>query len=310
MAVASVLARVRNEPFADLPLAGAVDRLCQQLNHQWRDRLLTPLVTIRLFVLQVLHGNTAITHLRHLSGITFSPGSCCEARNRLPLQLLQGLLRHMKGWARHVVADRLPPLLGGNVFVIDGSTASMPDKPGLPERFGLPAGQKAGIGYPMARIMGLLDAATGLFTELVALPLFTHDLRGAIGLHDSLKKGGILLGDRAFCSFAHFCVLSAAGVFGCFRLHQRRKDFTPGLQKWKKPPKAPAWMTAQQSADLPETITVRVVRYAVEQRGFRTREVFIATTLLDERQWTTSASPSCTASAGRSRPASATSRPR
>jgi hypothetical protein len=285
MAAEQVLARVRKDPFVDLPLAEFVGQQCVELGHCWRDRLLTPLVTIRLFVLQVLHANTAITHLRHLSGLNFSAGSYCEARERLPLALLQDLLRQMRAWAAAVVAEDLPPLLGHRVLVVDGSSASMPDAPGLLERFGLPPGQKVGIGYPMARIMGLLDAATGLFVELLALPLFTHDMRGAIGLHRSLRPGDILLGDRAFCSFAHFCLLNAKSVFGCFRLHQRRKDIKPGLQQWKKPPKPPVWMTLAQFALLPQTLTVRVVRHTIQQKGYRTREVLIATTLLDEQQW-------------------------
>jgi len=284
MAVAQVLARVARDPFANLPMKGAVDQLCEQAGHRWRERMLTPLATIRLFVLQVLHANTSITHLRHLAKMNFSPASYCEARERLPLIILQGLLHRMKDWSARAAAGAAP-MLGNRLLVVDGSTASMPDTPGLLERFGLPRGQKPGIGYPMARIMGLLDAATGLFVELLALPLFTHDMRGAIGLHRSLLAGDILLGDRAFCSFAHFCLLDVRGVFGCFRLHQRRKNLTPGLQQWKKPSNIPAWMTAAQFAALPASITVRIVRYAIEQKGYRTRHVIIATTLLDERRW-------------------------
>ena len=283
--VKQVLARVRKRGLDDFPVASLVEQLCGELRHPWRDRLLTPIVTVRLFVLQVLHGNTAITHLRHLAGLSFSAGSYCEARERLPRQLLQGLLRRMGEWADGVAAAGLPPLLGSRVLVVDGSSGSMPDEPGLRERFGLPSGQRVGIGYPMARIMGLLDAATGLFRELLALPLFTHDMRGAVALHPSLRHGDVLLGDRAFCSFAHFALLGARGVAGCFRLHQRRKCSSSGVQQWKKPSKPPAWMTAEQYALLPATVAVRLVRYAVEVPGCRTTHVTIATTLLDERAW-------------------------
>src|SRR2546421_13103681 len=94
-----VLARLGREPLSpDLPIAQRVDQLCQQLGHHWRDRLLTPLVTIRLFILQVLHGNTSITHLRHFAGFSFGSGSYTEARQRLPLQLLCCLLREMTAW--------------------------------------------------------------------------------------------------------------------------------------------------------------------------------------------------------------------
>lgn len=58
-----------------------------------------------------------------------------------------------------------------------------------------------------------------------------------------------------------------------------------GVQRWKKPSKAPAWMTAGQFDLLPPFLDVRLVRYAVEQKGCRTRHVFVVTTLMDERQW-------------------------
>ena len=94
------LARLGREPFGrDLPIADAVDQLCRDCGHPWRDRLLTPLVTIRLFVLQILYHNTAIAHLRQLSGIDFAISSYSEARKSLPLEVFRGLLHQMLQWA-------------------------------------------------------------------------------------------------------------------------------------------------------------------------------------------------------------------
>jgi len=72
----------------------------------------------------------------------------------------------------------------------------MPDTKALRKHFGMPSGQKIGVGYPMSAIMGMLDLASGLFTKMLALPMFTHDQRGVIGLHESLQKGDIVVGDR------------------------------------------------------------------------------------------------------------------
>src|SRR5688572_27007870 len=92
--VAQVLARLRRQPLADdCALSQQVEQLCRRHAHAWRDRLLTPLVTVRLMLLQVLHGNTAITHLRQLSGLSFAAASFCEARARLPLLVLQELVQ-------------------------------------------------------------------------------------------------------------------------------------------------------------------------------------------------------------------------
>jgi hypothetical protein len=46
----------------------------------WRDRVLTPVTTMQLFLLQILHGNTACSHLPHLSGLRFSAADTCRQR--------------------------------------------------------------------------------------------------------------------------------------------------------------------------------------------------------------------------------------
>jgi hypothetical protein len=79
--------------------------------------------------------------------------------------------------------------LGQRILIADGSSYSMPDTPQLREHFDLPAGTRPGAGYPSGKLMGLLDAATGMFLSLLALPLFTHDMRDVIGLHPMLQEG-------------------------------------------------------------------------------------------------------------------------
>ena len=278
------LARLKREPLADLPTAPPLDQWLAECGAgDWRDRLLTPLVTLRLFLTQVLHRNCSITALRQLCGIDFAKSSYSEARGRLPLMALQSLLK----WMHECAARTMEPVLalGQRVLIADGSSFSVPDTPELRRHFDLPAGTTPGVGYPMGKLMGLLDAATGLFVELLALPLFHHDARGVIALHPMLRAGDILLGDRAFSSFAHLCLLCERGVFACMRLHQRRKDVAPGIVRWARPPKAPAWMTAAQFMALPALLDVRLVRHTVAERGFRTRHLMIVTTLTDRARW-------------------------
>ncbi len=281
--IVSALARLKRDPLADLPLAAHLDQALRSVNVRRRDRLLPPLLTVRLFMIQVLNGNCAIAALRQLAGIDFAPSSYCEARTRLPLQVLQSVLQ----WLR----DRAPAAAGGaatigrRVLVADGSTHSMEDTPGLRAHFGLPCGVKEGVGYPVGKLMGLLDAATGMFVGLLAVPLFRHDMRAVIGVHPMLREGDILLGDSAFCSFPHLAILLRRGVFACMRLHQRRKVDAPGVRRWERPAKSPAWMAAEQFARLPGFLDVRIVRHAVVRKGYRTLHVLIATTLLDQTLW-------------------------
>src|SRR5690606_17062490 len=70
----------------------AIEDACRACDVQWRDRLLTPAYTIKLFLLQILWGNTACDHLPRLADRRFTGEAYCKARARLPLALLQKLL--------------------------------------------------------------------------------------------------------------------------------------------------------------------------------------------------------------------------
>src|SRR5205823_6586631 len=80
-----------------------------------------------LFLQQVLHGNTAVGHLRHLSGLDFTDSAYCQARQRLPVGFFQRLHQAVLAPCRRQ-ASRWH---GHRVYVLDGSSFSMPDTPGL-----------------------------------------------------------------------------------------------------------------------------------------------------------------------------------
>jgi hypothetical protein len=191
----------------------------------------------------------------------------------------------MVSWANeHLCIDGR--LLGQRVLVVDGSSFSTADTPELSKHFGLYPGARPGVSYPMGKLLGLLDSTTGLFIQMLALPVLASDMSNVVGVHAMLRAGDILLGDRAFCSFAHFVLLSERGVFACCRLHQMRKgQGCSGRRQWSKGPRRPAWMNAGQYATLPESIQVRLVSYVVNHTGFRSQRVTVATTLLDEKNW-------------------------
>ncbi|MFI5379944.1 MAG: IS4 family transposase, partial [Tepidisphaerales bacterium] len=284
--ISAALARLRRDPLAgDVRLDPLVGQLCRQASHVWRERLLPPLVTLRLFILQILLGNTAINNLRQKTGLNFAASSYCEARARLPLAALQALLA---GMVDLVISSARKTCQAARVFLVDASSFSMPDTLELREQFGLPKGTCAGVegvAYPVAKIIALLDLATGIFTRVLAQALYTHEFATVSGVHDFLKAGDILVGDRGFSSYVHLAMLWTRGVYGCFRLHQKRKYKSLGLQQWNKPKTCPKWMDLIAFTLLPATLQVRLVKHRIGRPGYRTQEVVIATTLLDEQAW-------------------------
>jgi hypothetical protein len=298
----------------------AIWRACQDIGYQWRHRLLDPVVTIQLFFVQILHGNTACTHLRHLTKVAVSASAYCQARMKLPLKVFQRLLQ--------AVSDRFhqEPLddgrwLGHRTFWVDGSSFSMPDTPELQEHFGQPGGQQPGCGFPVAHLLALFHAGTGMVLRVLAAPLRTHDLSHVVALHPALSPTDVLVADRGFCSYPHLALLIQGGIHAVLRVHQKHiVDFTPGrpyvtpeqarrpghkgkprsrwltqlgqhdqLVEWLKPTACPPWMSAVQFAQLPERLHVRELRYRVQRPGFRVNSIILVTTLLDAHRYSVEA---------------------
>ena len=277
---------------------------------------MTPAFVVHCLLVQVLHGNAALTHVASMAGRAFSAAAYCRARARLPLAALQALLEGVVA-ALDPGPEAEGPWRGRRTFLVDGSSFSTADTPELRRHFGLPGNRRAGRGYPTAKVLALFHAPTGLLTRVAAMPCRDGEVSRLGEVHPALRPGDVLVGDRGFVSFAHLAALAAAGVDAVFRVNLRRiVDFTPGrpharpdddsaaarglprsrwlralgvsdqVVEWLKPGRAASWMDADAHAALPATLAVRELRYEVGRRGFRTRSVVLATTLLDAERYT------------------------
>jgi len=287
-----------------------------EAGHKWRDRELGPVATVKMFFLQILYGNVACEFVPHLAGKDVTGSAYCTARGRLPLAALQTLLARCTAKMASSVRDT-GLWLGHRLFLLDGSSFSMPDTDELREHFGQPGGQAAGCGFPTAHWLALVHFGSGLFQKVITAPLRTHDINGVARLHPELAAGDVALGDRAFGTFAHVALLLLQGLHGIFRAHQKLiVDFRPdrpyavpgrgqstkhkGLPRsrwiqslgpldqiveWFHPVHRPVWITAADWAALPTTIRVRELQYTIARPGFRVHTVTLLTTLLDAQRY-------------------------
>jgi Transposase DDE domain len=282
--VTAVLRRFKTEWATQLQ-PEAIIGACEEAGYtSWRDRVLTPVTTVQLFLLQILHGNTACSHLPHLSGLRFTAAAYCQARARLPLRFFDLLLERFGRAVQRSALDE-GRWHGHRTFLVDGSGCSMPDTPALQDAFGQSTEQRPGCGFPVAHLLGLFHAGTGVLLKLVVAPLLTHDLAQVQQVHPMLAPGDVLVADRGLCSYAHLALLVQAGVHAVLRVGARQiVDFTPGrpfvrpsvrrtsavkgvprsrwlkalgvqdqLVAWLKPKPCPSWLTRQALAALPET---------------------------------------------------------
>src|SRR5207245_5126375 len=106
----------------------AILTACRGVAYRWRERTLDPVVTMQLFFVQILHGNTACTHLRHLTQWAVTASAYCQARMRLPLRVFQELLRAVSDHLPHEALEE-GRWFGHRTFWVDGSSFSMPATP-------------------------------------------------------------------------------------------------------------------------------------------------------------------------------------
>lgn len=308
--ISTILHSLRQDLAAKLG-TDVIHSACHAAGHTWcASALLTPAAIIHWFLIQILHGNTALTHVSLLAGRSFTAAAFCLARARLPLAVFQALLRHM---VRSLIPDTeaIGRWHGHRTFLVDGSSFSMPDTPELRAHFGQPGNQAKGCGFPVAHLLALFHAGTGLLLEVLAAPMRTHDISGVKALIELMTRGDVLVADRGFCSFAHLALLAKRGIHAVFRVHQKQiVDFTPGrshahpeqkriprgtprtrwirahgatdqVVEYFKPAECPDWMSEAEYRALPGSLELRELKYRVEVPGFRTREVILVTTLLD-----------------------------
>jgi DDE family transposase len=311
--IASSLQRIKDNPLEFLT-PELVERVCRERNYSWRDGELDPATTVALFMQQILRGNIPCSEVRHVGGDCFTAQAYCKARARIPLAIYQTLLYEV--YQQFIPHTHKEEHLwhGHRTFHIDGSTFSMSDTQELREAFGLPSGPKEGCAFPVAHLLMLFSAATGLLIDTWASPLRTGDLAQTPEAHMHLDAGDILIGDDTFSGYPHLAHAIKQGLHGVFPSHHLRiVDFTKGRQHCGEGKKAvtgmprsrwikslgktdqlveyfksgqkPAWMSDAEFEALPESIIVRELRRTVVRPGLGKITITLVTTLLDPEKY-------------------------
>jgi len=282
--------------FLPAPLLAAED---DGLNS--RERIFSLRLTFECFVWQMLQPGTSCREVvRQVQSLfrlhdkgPVNPGDSAyiQARQRLPKERLEKALA-----ATAQAADRrITPgdhLQGRPVKVVDCSTTQLPDTQANQQRYPQPGGQKPGCGFPVMKFLVLFSLASGAVLNVVMSGWRNHDLRLFRRVWDQLKVGDIGLGDRAYGDYVTLASLPRQGVDVVARLHQKRKvDFRKakrlakhdGLFVWTKGWQQSNILSAREWSQLPNQITVRLLRFSATIRGHRARRITLVTTLLDPK---------------------------
>lgn len=265
-----------------------------------RVRLFPPPKMFWLFLSQVLErdGSCRESLRRFQAGLfresrrtsSASTAGYCKAR----LKLRSGEIREISGEIAGRMGKACPwSWRGRQVKVVDGTGISMPDSPDNRQTWPLSNRSSEGCGFPVMRMVAVFSLATGALIDLAHGSLRVHERTLCRSLWDTLESGDVLLGDRGFCGFADFFLLKLKGVDCVMRKHGRRINSgvirkisrRDRIVEWRKTGIIPKWLDRNEWEAMPQTMAVREVEVTVQNPGFRTRKVFVVTTLLDEKRY-------------------------
>jgi len=292
-------------PFTEVLSEATVTQALKALNVVWLDRIYSPLVTLWVFLGQVLSQDhscrAAVARLvahrvsRGQRPCSAETGAYCQARKRLPEQFFANVTRQT-GRALDASAQSDWLWKQRRVYLFDGTTVSMPDTPENQAVYPQHDSQKPGLGFPLARIAAIFSLSCGAIIDL-GICRYAGKGQGELSVFRTLwgffRPGDVVLTDRLMCTWRELLTLQQRGVDSVSQLQAMRKaDFRKGkrlgkedhIVRWKRPLiRSLSW---QAQKVLPEYLTVRECRIHIEQAGFRSKSIVVVTTLLDAEQFT------------------------
>ena len=293
-------------PFSNVLSEEIVTQALTAINVYWMDRVYPPLITLWVFLGQVLSADhscrAAVARLiaRRISQgkrpCSSETSAYCQARKRLP-EKFYSTVACQTGRTLEAGVDQNWLWKNRHVYMFDGSTVSMPDTPKNQQAYPQNVAQEPGLGFPIARIAAVISLSCGAVLDL-GICRYAGKGQGELSLlrrlWDLFRPGDVVLTDCLMCAWTELVMLKQRGVESVTRLNKatRKADFRRGkrldkddhIVRWPKPRK-PRSIDQKTYNSLPEFLTVRELRIRVEQPGFRTKTITVVTTLLDSEEF-------------------------
>ena len=284
----------------DLITDTEIQTVYRQLEHTWRQRLLPPPTMVRSMVYRSIHRNRSIKTLladiaaANIQIQTPTDAAWCRARSKLPADLWPQLIRHSEQRLTRLVGHKYL-YCGLPVFIIDGSTVSMPDEPQLVKTFGY-ADTRHGLSrFPVARITFLVRLGVQAVCSYEIGHYRTSEDAQFNRMWSKIPNHSICLFDKKFCSFYNLAKLQQHHISVVTPLHQKRKPYELikagkciGNNQWIVSLRlAPQLRKRYNDKSLPLYLPVRLVRVKFRHSG-KFRQMWLVTTLLDHRKYSCS----------------------
>lgn len=290
-------------PFEPVLPEAMIQRLLQAQGIKYRQTLYTPIVVLWAWLSQVLDEDKSLSNAvkRVIAWLAAAgeavpsadTGAYSKARRRLPLAVLKPLLQRTAVALRSEVKPE-QWWCGRRVKAYDGTSILMSDTPANQKAYPQHSNQKAGCGFPLAKLVVWFCVTTGAVLEVAVAAFHTSEWQLSRQLYATLQSDDVVVADSAYGTYGDLALVRCAKADGVFRKHHARQcDFRKGkklgigdhLVQWQRPLHCPQSMSSTEFAALPTCLEVREVHLLIQQPGFRPKEIILVTTLLDPKRY-------------------------
>ncbi len=285
----------KESDFLNILSSSDIRSIIEQNTPEHRERIFTPTRTLAMFIKQALNSDYScsravnefiIDNLDSLpNNISKSTGSFCRSREKLPLELIVELVKFTGKSVKEKINNKNK--IDGNIYLVDGTTFTLPDTLKNQEKYPQQISQKEGLGFPICRTLGVLCLESGSIVNAKIAPYKgkgadEHSMLRA--LLNTFKKGDLVIGDALYSSYWLLAYLQQNGINGVFQQNggrAKKTDFRVGIKLGKNDhivsysrPQRPKWMSVEQYKSTPKSIEIRELK---------TKHKTLVTTLLKEK---------------------------
>ena len=243
-----------------------------------RNRIYTQQKTLSMFVSQSINQDGSCQNVVNKLALnrdkktSISTSGYCKARNRLSASTIKNLTKSIAQKNEAKINNHWR-FRDRNVYLIDGTTLTMPDTEKNQKEYPQAKSQKEGLGFPICRIVSIISLSTGLMID-ANIGKYSGKETGEQALLrpmlHNFTKGDIVLADAMYSTYtllAYMIEKEIDIVFVQNGARSRKTDFTQGellsgndhIITIKAAKSIPTWMSEKEIEELPKTLKIREI---------------------------------------------------
>lgn len=271
---------------------------CRQVNYDYRNRFITPAVTVLHMILAAIWPEDSFAASWQLSWASFvancpsmagkspSRGTVSNARKRMPLQAWDKIAAWLSEQGQ-AYSDKLDQWHGHRVVAVDGTCMTVANTKELCDTFGLSKGNTGPRLYPLVRMVCLSIVETMVVINYRIGNYRTDENTLLKPMLKTLRKGDILLADRHYAGSNLYWSYMQNGLEYLTWVHQRLKvsrlkkvwsygenDFVARLNI--------SDVYQRRNPEMPKYILARFIHVEARVRG-KHQHIWLVTSLLDDK---------------------------